>query len=270
MTSDNCAYFLKYVTVCSVSHNVHDLISRFCRETFPQLTSAWLSSKQTEKNCGCCKAQTYSNPVVTHCQVSRAWQHTAIHAAHWNDCLCSSLTCSLYPDKKDRYSAIAMSVPLIGVLGLWCLTCLFSQCKTSAAGVLLSVMAEAKQHSKCNSRCMKTYHQVMKQKFPGLTQLLVDQHVQEVINEVTCGERHCWGATSPLSWWIHQNVTHCFDNQSLELIKWVKWTLLPWRPQPSCVLEELFISANPTPSSPAAVSMVTAIQNIGQIMKSWR
>lgn len=43
--------------------------------------------------------------------------------------------------------------------------------------------------SNCNSNDPKTYHQVMKEKLPGLTQLLVEHHVTEIIDEVTCGNK---------------------------------------------------------------------------------
>lgn len=41
----------------------------------------------------------------------------------------------------------------------------------------------------CARGACETYHQVMKEKLPGLTQLLVEQHVKEVVDEVTCGEK---------------------------------------------------------------------------------
>lgn len=41
----------------------------------------------------------------------------------------------------------------------------------------------------CARGACETYHQVMKEKLPGLTQLLVEQHVKKVVDEVTCGEK---------------------------------------------------------------------------------
>lgn len=100
-----------------------------------------------------------------------------------------------------------------------------------------------------------TYHHVMEEELPGLAQLLVQEHVEEVVDEVTCGEEAHQPQVTATAW---KRDTFLWQQRS----KCVKWTPLPWRPRPRCILAALFISAHPTPRLPG-VSMVTAIQNVG-------
>lgn len=70
----------------------------------------------------------------------------------------------------------------------------------------------------------------MKEQLPGLTQLLVDDHVKEVIDEVTCGDRQhlvnvFWSGRSLINQkQKKQNKTQAdsFDKSSLQLIKCVR------------------------------------------------
>lgn len=116
----------------------------------------------------------------------------------------------------------------------------------------------------------------MKEKLPGLTQLLVHHHVQEVIDEVTCGDRQYLANVNvdvQQNSSISQNTTDSFDKRSLEPMKCVRVggggaaSMTTAMATKMCLGEGLFISTNTTPSPPPAVSMVTAIQNAGKIMK---
>lgn len=44
--------------------------------------------------------------------------------------------------------------------------------------------------------CRYTYHHVMEEQLPGLTQLLVQYHVKEIMDEVTCGQEQRNGQRS--------------------------------------------------------------------------
>lgn len=65
-----------------------------------------------------------------------------------------------------------------------------------------------------------TYHHVMKEKLPGLAQFLVQQHVEEVVDEITCRERERERESAPWSQPGDRNRTAFSD-------KCVKRTLLP-------------------------------------------
>lgn len=130
----------------------------------------------------------------------------------------------------------------------------------------------------------KTYHDVMEEKLPGMTQLLVQHHVKEVVDEVTCGrtERKCPFLRQLIDWTEIKHWTWAvMDKLS---VSWglgvggsgggVGWgTLLPWRQrwQPRCVLERgySYPAPAPNPFPLPAVSMATAFQNTGKIMKRW-
>lgn len=78
-----------------------------------------------------------------------------------------------------------------------------------------------------NRDTCETYHQVMEQKLPGLTQLLVEQHVKEVVHEVACKKKKKKKKRRQIQFKIPsfktkknvQSVTDFFDNGIFECVK---------------------------------------------------
>lgn len=68
---------------------------------------------------------------------------------------------------------------------------------------------------------------------------------------------------------INKSLTDLFDKRSLEHFKCDPASMTTAMATKMCLGEGLFISTNPTPSPPLAVSMVTAIHNARKIMKCW-
>lgn len=120
--------------------------------------------------------------------------------------LCSSRACSLYLDKKDGYFVFPMPVLVTGAfVGFYCSVAL----RPIGTCNLLSMVINEKKNLKIKifehfffvlffklwpwCDVWKAYHDVMEEQLPGLTQLLVQHHVKEVIDEVTCreGTRRC-------------------------------------------------------------------------------